>query len=219
MTKSRWCGQDFCTPCLLCWSEDSVSHADTLSFDQRAGSTVEKCSFIGVLQPGYLSDCRIWQVQIDFPLNSSFQVSLCTTLIVSLEYMVESFTSVTANTYIISVDRGKLCGNSLNETVMIWTEQRIWRQKLFVCFPPAFILFSSLSVAFTWLTKGFLQIQRHLQGVCKKMSKYHLRQEVCRSCRCRHSVSARDSTVAPPLTCPFFISLQKQETVPLTVSK
>lgn len=136
MTKSRWCGQDFCTPCLLCWSEDSVSHADTLSFDQRAGSTVEKCSFIGVLQPGYLSDCRIWQVQIDFPLNSSFQVSLCTTLIVSLEYMVESFTSVTANTYIISVDRGKLCGNSLNETVMIWTEQRIWRQKLFV-FPPS----------------------------------------------------------------------------------
>lgn len=86
-----------------------------------------------------------------------------------------------------------------------------------------FSFYSSAALRFLFplhprLTKGFLQIQPCLQGVCKKMSKYHLQQEVCKAA-CAGTLSAPETAQSLSLTSLFFILFQKQEKVPLTVSK
>lgn len=128
--------------------------------------------------------------------------------------MVQSFTSVTVNTYIVSVmssTQQQLCGNT--KTV------KVVPRGFFISFNFSFQSSAafSFSITFTRLTKGVLQIEPRLQGVCKKMSKYHLPAGSVQSRLCRHSVSSWDSTV--PWLNLFSSCSRNRRKLPLTVSK
>lgn len=82
----------------------------------------------------------------------------------------------------------------------------VFFQLSFLCCVSSF----SLTVLFTRrLTKGFLHTQPCLQGVCKKMSKYHPLQEVCKAA-CAGTLSAPETAQSLSLTSPFFILCQRK---------